>query len=37
MKSDLSLNGNAFDIFKRLEKISIKMIKKIIKRKKNNI
>lgn len=34
MKSDLSLNGNAFDIFKRLENISIKMIKKIIKRKK---
>lgn len=33
MKSDLSLHGSALDIFKRLENTSIKMIKKIIKKK----
>ena len=29
----LLLNGTAFEIFKRLEKLSIKMIKKIVKKK----
>jgi methionyl-tRNA formyltransferase len=34
MKKNLSLKGSAFDIFKRMEKTSVQMIKKIINKKK---
>jgi methionyl-tRNA formyltransferase len=34
MQENFLLNGTAFEIFKRLEKLSIKMIKKIVKKKK---
>ena len=33
MQENFLLNGTAFEIFKRLEKLSIKMIKKIVKKK----